>query len=72
VLPLVLLLLVMSMCVCVCVCVCVQHTDYHQQLGFTGAILMLTRPIAVQLLMHPAMQPGLDAGAYFIILWVSC
>jgi len=49
----------------------IQHTDYHQQLGFTGAILLVTRPVAAQLISHPAMQPGLQAGAFFIILWVS-
>lgn len=49
----------------------IQHTDYHQQLGFTGAILLVTRPVAAQLISHPALQPGLQAGAFFIILWVS-
>jgi hypothetical protein len=48
-----------------------QHTDYHMQLGFTGAILLVTRPIAAQLIAHPALQPGLAAGTFFIILWVG-
>lgn len=65
----------MSACSCpacfVALLLLLQHTDYHQQLGFSGAILLVTRAVAAELLSQPAMQPGLKAGAYFIILWVS-
>lgn len=53
------------------VLVCLQHTSYHRTIGLAGAILVVSRVTARCLVTHPALAPGLEAGWYRIIIWVS-
>ncbi len=50
---------------------CLQHTAYHQTLGFHGTILVVSRAAVGALLEQPALQPALLTQSLAFLVWVS-